>query len=250
MKTWKKAFIFALAMLPVSLVAIWFTVRYQLSMYDDATVALLLSQAGSMELVYALTMVQNCSMIFAACVLGYILASKLSLLKPLRVQKQPLLITLALSAIGGAVLSLDYWTFGAAEPMIREATAAGMTFDGILASILYGGIVEELLMRLFFLSLVAWLLWKLLWRKQEHAPEKAIILANVIAALLFAAGHLPSTVMTFGGITPLLLARCFLLNGGFGLVFGWLYRKHGLQYAILAHAMAHIVSKLIWALFL
>jgi hypothetical protein len=47
----------------------------------------------------------------------------------------------------------------------------------------------------------------------------------------------------------MLLFRCFLLNGGFGLFFGWLYRKHGIQYAMLAHAALHIVSKLIWTLF-
>ena len=76
-----------------------------------------------------------------------------------------------------------------------------------------------------------------------------IAAANVLAALVFAAGHLPATLMIFGQLTPLLLVRCFLLNGGFGILFGWLYRKYGIQYAILGHMMAHMVSKLIWFLF-
>ena len=49
----------------------------------------------------------------------------------------------------------------------------------------------------------------------------------------------------FGTLAPLVLLRCFLLNGGLGLVFGWLYRKYGIQYAMIGHAGAHIISKLI-----
>ena len=36
--------------------------------------------------------------------------------------------------------------------------------------------------------------------------------------------------------------------GGFGLLFGWMYRKYGIQYAMLSHALLHIVSKTVWAL--
>jgi membrane protease YdiL (CAAX protease family) len=75
------------------------------------------------------------------------------------------------------------------------------------------------------------------------------VIANVISALLFAASHLPATVL-MGGLTPWLVFRCFLLNGGFGLVFGWIYRKHGIAYAMLAHALFHIVSKIIWFVFI
>lgn len=64
--------------------------------------------------------------------------------------------------------------------------------------------------------------------------------------LLFAEGHLPATITMFGALTPLVLLRCFLLNGGLGLAFGWLYRKYGIQYAMIGHAGTHIISKLIW----
>lgn len=49
---------------------------------------------------------------------------------------------------------------------------------------------------------------------------------------------------------PLLLLRCFLLNGGFGLMFGRIYRKYGIQYAMVSHAVLHIVSKSIWLIFI
>lgn len=250
MNKFKKPIIFSLTILPVSLIAVYFVVLYQFDMYDEVTVQMMISQIGSMELVILLALVQNSMLVFAACLLGYILANKLGLLKTFRLEKKSLYITGILAIISGMVLALDYWTFGTMEPMIREATAVGMTVHGVIASILYGGIVEEILLRLFMMSLAAWTIWKLFFRKQENVPEGVLIAANIIAALFFAAGHLPVTITTFGELTPLLLFRCFLLNGGIGLVFGWLYRKHGIQYSMLAHAGTHIVSKLIWVLFI
>lgn len=250
MKKFKKPFLFSLALLPLSVISIWFVAQYQFELYDDATVELLISQIGSMELVMLLTLIQNSVIIFIACFLGYILGNKLGLLKPFKLGKKELCITGILSVISGLILASDYWVFGFGEPMILEATAAGMTIYGVIASILYGGIVEEILMRLFTMSFLAWIIWKLFYRKQSTAPTGVLMAANIISAFLFAAGHLPTTIITFGGLTPLLLFRCFLLNGGLGLVFGWLYRKHGLQYAMIAHAGTHIISKLIWALFI
>ena len=54
------------------------------------------------------------------------------------------------------------------------------------------------------------------------SPDGLIEAANIISALLFAAGHLPGTA-AMTTLTPLLLFRCFLFNGGLGLGFGYLY---------------------------
>jgi len=104
------------------------------------------------------------------------------------------------------------------------------------------------MLRLFFMSLIALIIWKVFAgkRDREHIPAGVFIAANIIAALVFSAGHLPAIISIFGELTPLLLFRCFLLNGGFGLIFGWLYRRHGIVYAMMGHALFHIVSKLIW----
>jgi membrane protease YdiL (CAAX protease family) len=78
-------------------------------------------------------------------------------------------------------------------------------------------------------------------KKNTNKPDTGILItANVIAALLFSAGHLPSTLSMIGN-SPLIIFRCFLLNGIFGLLFGYLYRKHGLRYAMIGHAGCHIV---------
>ncbi|MBQ8332231.1 MAG: CPBP family intramembrane metalloprotease [Clostridia bacterium] len=125
-----------------------------------------------------------------------------------------------------------------------------MTLYGVLASVLYGGIVEEIMLRLFVMSLIAFILAKLFCCAEDELPAWVFVTANFIAAVLFAAGHLPATVTTFGTLTPMILIRCFLFNGGFGILFGHLYRRYGIQYAMISHALLHILSKLIWALFL
>jgi len=183
---------------------------------------------------------------------GYLLAERLGLMRPLRLERAPLHRVIPVSLLCGVILALDAWTFIRWIPALHGYYAAAGTFDAStwIASILYGGVIEEVMMRLFLMSLLAFLLWKLFFRRAETVPDGAIIAANVIAALLFAAGHLPATAATFGQLTPLLLLRCLLLNGAAGLVFGRFYRRCGIQYAMLSHALLHIVSRTIWLLFL
>ena len=246
----KKPLIFSLAVLPIAIVAIIFTCLYQFEMYPPEILEEAVAQVGSMALVWIITVVQNVGLIMFCCFFGYILAEKLGLWKPIIFEKRALTITFLLSALVGIILSLDPWTFGNLIDGIKESTAAGMTIYGIIASILYGGIIEEILMRLFVMSLIAFLISKIFFKKREDVPAKVFVIANIVAALLFAAGHLPATLVTFGELSPVLLFRCFLFNGGFGMLFGWLYRKHGLHYAILSHMTAHIVSKIIWFVFI
>lgn len=246
----KKPFLFSLAVLPVAIVAIVFVCLYQFEMYPPEILEEAVAQVGSMAIVWAITIVQNVGLIMFCCFFGYILAEKLGLWKPIRFEKRGLAVTLILSVIAGIIFSLDYWTFGNLIDGIKDSTAAGMTPYGIIASILYGGVIEEILMRLFVMSLIAFLISKIFYKNREEIPAKVFVIANVAAALLFAAGHLPATLVTFGELSPILLFRCFLLNGGFGILFGWLYRKYGLHYAMLSHATVHVVSKIIWFIFI
>jgi membrane protease YdiL (CAAX protease family) len=250
MSTIKKSLIFSLAVLPIAIVAIIFTCLYQFEMYPPEILEEAVAQVGSMALVWIITLVQNVGLIMFCCFFGYILAEKLGLWKPIIFEKRSLTVTFLLSALVGIILSLDPWTFGNLIDGIKESTAAGMTVYGIIASILYGGIIEEILMRLFVMSLIAFLIAKIFYKKCDEIPAKVFVIANIVAALLFAAGHLPATLVTFGELSPMLLFRCFLFNGGFGMLFGWLYRKHGLHYAMLSHMTAHIVSKIIWFVFI
>ncbi len=244
----KRALLFTLALLPVALAAGFFAARYTLKIVDPALLNQAVAQLGSETALLAITVVQTVLYALVCGFFGYTLSDRIGLMRPFRFEKKPLCITFAASLIAGAVFSLDAWTFGRWIPEIGTSYATTGTFDvdTWMASILYGGIIEEVMMRLFLMSLIAFLVWKIFLKKRETVPTGVLIAANVAAALLFAAGHIPATLQTFGALTPLLLLRCFLLNGAFGLLFGRLYRKYGIQYAMLSHLLLHIVSRTIW----
>lgn len=182
---------------------------------------------------------------------GIFLGRKVGLWKDERsITKKPIWAAIAVAIIGGLALILpDLLYFGKHIPVVMDSYAAKPTAVYILAAMLYGGVIEEVMLRLFFLSLVAFILHKIFGRKREMPATAVLVAANIVAALLFAAAHLPATLLMIGS-SPIIIFRCFLLNGGFGLLFGWLYRKYGLRYAMIAHAGCHLVSKLIWILFI
>lgn len=120
------------------------------------------------------------------------------------------------------------------------ATTEQIPFWKALLVAPYGGVVEEILLRLFVVSLVAWLLGKIARTKEVVKNDAFMWLAIIIAAILFGLGHLPATA-TVVPITPIVVVRALLLNGIGGLAFGWLYWKKGLEYGMAAHFTADVV---------
>lgn len=250
-QNWRAPALFALCLLPFAAVGGWCTGSYSLASFPEELQQTVLSQAGGAMPLYFLAAVQSVLLAFVCGAVGYALSRTVGLMRPLGLEKKKLLPALGITLGAGIFFSLDYWTFGRWLPQVAESYDSGLLvrrLDNWLSSIFYGGIMEEVLLRLFLMSLVAFLIWKLFFRKcsKNEIPQGVFVAANVLCALLFAAGHLPATITMFGTLTPLVLLRCFLLNGGLGLAFGWLYRKYGIQYAMIGHAGAHIISKLIW----
>lgn len=182
---------------------------------------------------------------------GIWLSKKVGLWKDERsITKKPLIASVIVAVLGGAVMILsDILFFGNYSEVIMNSYATKPTLIYMLATVTYGAVIEEVMLRLFLMSLIVFLIHKIFAKTQEKPVTAILIIANVIAAILFAAGHLPATLLLIGN-SPIIIARCFLLNGGLGLLFGMLYRKYGLRYAMIAHGGCHIVSKLIWILFI
>ncbi|HKY55713.1 MAG TPA: CPBP family intramembrane glutamic endopeptidase, partial [Anaerolineales bacterium] len=119
-------------------------------------------------------------------------------------------------------------------------------WKGFLASF-YGGIAEEIQLRLLVMSFLAWL-GRFVSKTQEGKPTNAVFwTANILAAVLFGLGHLPATAMIIP-LTPLVVTRAILLNGIGGVIFGWLYWKRGLESAMIAHFSTDIVLHVLLAL--
>lgn len=183
--------------------------------------------------------------------LGILLAKRIGLWKDERkLTKKPLIEAGIVSVIGGLVLILsDIFFFGRYSEVIMNSYAVKPTIPYVIATVTYGAVIEEVMLRLFLMSLIAFIIHKIFCKKKEMPNDKTLIVANIIAAILFAAGHLPATLIMIGN-SPMIIFRCFLLNGALGLLFGRLYRKYGLRYSMIAHGGCHVISKLIWILFI
>ena len=183
-------------------------------------------------------------------VIGLILSDNVRLWKPFRFDRNAVTATAIIAVISALCLFPgDRLIFGPFSSWVKDQYNIRPTLPKIITGLLVGGVIEEVMMRLFFMSLLVLLLSKLFGRKNTEIPVKVFAAANLISALLFAAGHLPGTA-AMTALTPVLLIRCFLFNGGLGLCFGYLYRTYGIGYAMLAHGFAHLISDLLMLLFL
>ncbi len=115
----------------------------------------------------------------------------------------------------------------------------------IVARVLYGGISEEVLLRWGVMTALAWLAWRFLQGRRGEVRPSLIGLANVVSAVLFGVGHLPAARVLIGSLDLDVVVFVIGFNATFGLLFGWLYWRRGLESAMVAHATTHLVSYLI-----
>ena len=118
----------------------------------------------------------------------------------------------------------------------------------LLASF-YGGITEEIQLRLFVLTLVVWL-GSRIWSDGQGRPGQGVLwAATIVSTLVFGLGHLPmlsANLATAGlSLTPVMVVSTLTTNGIGGIVLGWLYWSRGLESAMIAHFSADIVLHMI-----
>ena len=115
----------------------------------------------------------------------------------------------------------------------------------LVARVLYGGITEELLLRWGLMTTLVWLAWRSLRRRREAVQARFVWLAIAVSALLFGVGHLPAVAVLAGSLEAHVVVFVIGANTVIGLFFGYLYWRYGLEAAVIAHAVAHVVSDLI-----
>lgn len=156
----------------------------------------------------------------------------------------PLLLGLAC----GVALVIGDYLFASANGLGRFPHPA---FPASILASISAGIGEEIAFRGFVFGL-----WGLIlnWLfKRFNGRTAALWIANVIAALAFAAGHLGTVFVLTGASTvaelnPVLVAEIFLLNGLVGLVAGERYTKDGLVAAAGVHFWTDVIFHVIWGL--
>jgi membrane protease YdiL (CAAX protease family) len=152
------------------------------------------------------------------------------------------------------IIALDVFVF---QPLLKAQLGAGNAlgvgsphtpapWQGFLAAF-YGGINEEILLRLLVMSFLAWI-GRAVSKTAEGGPTLTVLwVANILAAVLFGLGHLPVTSALMA-LTPLVVIRAIVLNGLVGVGFGYLYFKHGLESAMLSHFCADLVLHVLFAI--
>lgn len=112
----------------------------------------------------------------------------------------------------------------------------------LYARVLYGGITEEVLLRWGLMTAFTWLAWRFFQGKRGAVNPGLIWLAIAMSALLFGVGHLPVASYLIGSLNAPVVLFVVGLNATFGLLFGWLFWRRGLESAMVAHAVTHVVS--------
>jgi hypothetical protein len=193
--------------------------------------------------------------------LGLLIAPRIGLDLPLfaaAAKGQPILpglldilpLAMLVGLIGGALILLaDLYFFLPRLPESFIETNASISMARRLLIPFAGGIVEEIILRLFAFSLIAWLLG-LVWSTPDGLPAAgAFWTAGIFAAVLFAVLHLPATA-AMTPLTPLVIMRSLLLNGFMGVTFAYLFWQYGLESAMIAHFAADIVVHILGGLVL
>ncbi len=182
--------------------------------------------------------------------IGIVISKKVNLWKKFTYNKKAIIVTTILTIIAALLLFPgDKLIFGSLNSWVYEQYTSNPTIAKILGGLLVGGIIEEVIMRLFMMSLLVLIMAKLFSKNKKEIPISFYIVANVISALLFAAGHLPAT-MQMTTLNSIIIVRCFLLNGGIGIGFGYLYRKYGIGYAMISHGLCHLISDILMIIFI
>ena len=153
-------------------------------------------------------------------------------------------ISISLGVLSGIIIVILSFLFTPVSSIFENASISVPIWKAFLACF-YGGISEEILLRLFLMTLIVWIIYKIKKTADGKPTVIGIWLAIIISAVIFGLGHLPITG-TITSITPLIVVRAVLLNGVAGIVFGWLYWKKGLESAMIAHFSADIVLQVIF----
>lgn len=206
----------------------------------------------SIPVLKVVSLIQPAFLVALAVLIGVSLASKVGLSSPvaeavarrsdlvsaLKPQIVPGLIGGLLGGVAVILIAAAFTPF--LPPEVVSLISNFGKFLPLPTRLLYGGIVEELLLRWGFMTLVVWAAWRLFQKGKDTPSSTIFVIAILISSLLFGIGHLPVAFMLVAEPTLALLSFVIVGNSAFGLIAGYLYWKKGLESAMIAHMLAHV----------
>lgn len=204
-------------------------------------------------LVKVLTVLQPAVLVALAVFAGVALASKVGLSSPAAealadkrpwgAALRPQLVPGLLGGIAGgvAIVLLGFTSSRVLPAVVVDRIGTLSQVFPFPTRLLYGGIVEELLLRWGLMTLLVWGAWRLFQRGRSGPGPAYVVAAILVSALLFAAGHLPVAFLLMPEPTPAYVAFVIGANSVFSVIAGFLYWKRGLESAVIAHMVTHVV---------
>lgn len=201
----------------------------------------------------ALSLIQPAALLSAAVLVGVALAPRVGLAAPLaealarrgdiRAALMPQVIPALVAGLlgsAGIILSWLLW-----KPFLPpEFVVRSIEINRLLplpTRLLYGGLTEELLLRWGLMTFLVWAAWRFFQRKQGEPKSLYFVGAIIISAVMFALGHLPFVFVLIPNANVSLVLYVLVANSLFGLIAGYVYWKKGLESAIMAHMLVHLV---------
>jgi len=243
----------------------WFLVLpFTIAMLGDA-----IREMGSMSSFILSTFISNLVTLGLAALIGTFAAKKIGMGLPFvegwlakspvwRHLKRVVITTLVVGMLLGVVIiavdviiftpyleaTTGYSNVNLLNPDLNRAPA----WQGFLAAI-SAGVTEEVLFRLFGISLIAWL-GGLVFKDPEGRPKAFIVvIAIIVWALVFGLAHLQMPAIVGWELSSAAIVRSLVINSLGGLVYGWMYWKKGLESAIMTHfstdLVLHVITPLI-----
>lgn len=224
----------------------------------DALIKILPIPAGteipmSIPALKLLSIIQPAVILAVAVLVGVALASKVGLSSPVAESAasggdwvsafKPQIVP---GVIGGLTGGVSLVLIAAVlKPFLSPEVVARLNEFGkflpLPTRLLYGGITEELLLRWGLMTLLVWTAWRLFQKGQDRPKPAYFVGVILISSVVFAIGHLPVAFMLFPEPTFALILFVIVGNSAFGLIAGYLYWKKGLESAMIAHALTHVV---------
>jgi hypothetical protein len=200
-----------------------------------------------------LSLIQPAVLVGVAVLIGVALAPKIGLSAPaaeaLAAGEQvlpalrPQLIPGVLGGVIGALAILV--THAVFKPLLTTETVERISRFGSLLPIptrlLYGGITEEVLIRWGLMTLLVWIVWRLFQKRLDKPTSVCFVVAILVSSILFGLGHIPIASVVLPQITLVVVLFVIIANSAFGVVAGYLYWKYGLESAMIAHVLCHVV---------
>jgi hypothetical protein len=239
---WKLFFVLLVACVITSMLVIPYSLALTSSDVEISAILLLLSA------------VQNLVLFSVATFFGLFFSKRIGMGMPIlqnvlegknqsKELKSIITPSVCLGVLAGVLIVLLSIPFNKLTPELQLSEASVSVWKAFLASF-YGGIAEELLLRLFLVSLFVWITYKIKKTKDGQPTDFGIWASIITASVIFGLGHLPATAQ-ITSLTGIVVIRAIVLNGVGGIIFGWLYWKNGLESAIIAHFSADIVLHVI-----